>query len=311
MDDRATLDHIERNRERLLGQLDRQLAVVRDYVRGVDGRYSAGLYLYGPPGTGKTHTVRGVLEREVKRPYVYQRGHLTPVGLFELFEQNSDEVIVLDDLASVFKNDVALQILLSALERPTARDGGRVAKDRRMGQERRVVFRGGVVCVSNRVLHNDELLAAFKSRVHVLNYDPSDAQAGALILEIAGRGAPAVTPAEALEVARHAIAELLRVGCRFDLRLLVSKALPDYRQWRDGRTESDWRDLVSAAVEENLLAARAGGGALTREARKDGETAILRQILREHATLEARVRAWVERTGKSERAFYRRLAELQ
>ena len=43
MDDRATLDHIERNRERLLGQFDRQLAVVRDYVRGVDGRYSAGL----------------------------------------------------------------------------------------------------------------------------------------------------------------------------------------------------------------------------------------------------------------------------
>jgi hypothetical protein len=31
--------------------------------------------------------VWAVLENEIKEPYVYQRGHLTPLGLFELIEE--------------------------------------------------------------------------------------------------------------------------------------------------------------------------------------------------------------------------------
>ena len=54
---------------------------------------------------------------------------------------------------------------------------------------------------TNRELHDDELLGAFKSRVHTLNYDPSDAQLGALMLETAQRGPKGVRPEEALGVA--------------------------------------------------------------------------------------------------------------
>jgi hypothetical protein len=114
-----------------------------------------------------------VLEGEIQEPYTYQRGHLTPMGLFELIAEHPDEVIVLDDLAAVLKNDIALQILLSALEHPTSRDRSRVVKYRRQGREVRAVFRGGIVCISNKELHNEELLGAFKSRVHTLNYDPA------------------------------------------------------------------------------------------------------------------------------------------
>jgi hypothetical protein len=38
---------------------------------------------------------------------------------------------------------------------------------------------------------------------------------------------------------------------------------------------------------------------------------VLQEILGEHQSREERVRAWTKRTGKSERAFYRRLAEMQ
>ena len=112
------------------------------------------------------------------------------MGLFELIAAHADEVIVLDDLGAVLKSDVALQILLSALEHPTSRDRSRVVKYRRQGREDRAVFRGGIVCISNKELHDDELLGAFKSRVHTLNYDPTDAQLGALMLDIADRGWP-------------------------------------------------------------------------------------------------------------------------
>src|SRR5438067_366936 len=87
-----------------------------------------------------------------------------PVGqLFELLAEHPDEVIVLDDLGSLFKSDVALQLLLSALESPHGRDRGRVVRYKRQNHEECVVFRGGLICISNRELHDQELLGAFKS----------------------------------------------------------------------------------------------------------------------------------------------------
>src|SRR6516165_3053227 len=219
MSERATLQYILDNRGALLAELHRRQAIVRDYVRGVGRQYATGLYLFGRPGTAKTHTVRAVL-----------------------------------------KSDVALQILLSALEHPTSRDRSRVVKYRRQGREERAVFRGGIICISNRELHGDELLGAFQSRVHTLNYDPTDAQLGALMLDIADRGWPCgspnpeIGPEAARTVAHYLIGEMLRLSCPFDLRLLVNKAFPDYQQWKDGEAESDWRDLITASIEEHLVA---------------------------------------------------------
>lgn len=311
--EQLTLDLIETNRRTLLKDLHRRQGVVRDFVRGVAHGYRSGLYLFGPPGTAKTHTVRTVLEREIKEIYAYQRGHLTPMGLFGLIAEHPDETIVLDDLGHILKSDVALQLLLSALEGPTP--GGRPVIYRRQGKEERTMFRGGIICISNRELHDDEVLSAFKSRVHTLKYDPSDAQLGALMLAIAESGwptaRPTVTPQEAVSVARFLIGEMLRLRCRFDLRLFVCKALPDYQQWKDGETESDWRDLVTAAIEEQLVEIRhPRERPPSREARLEEEHAIVREILQEHETRQGQVHAWIERTGKSERAFYRRRAEI-
>jgi len=313
-----TLKHIEDNRSGLLAELHRRQAIVRDYVRGVGRQYSTGLYLFGRPGTAKTHTVRAVLEQEIREIFTYQRGHITPMGLFELIASHADEVIVLDDLGAILKSDVALQILLSALEHPTSRDRSRVVKYRRQGREERAVFRGGIVCISNRELHDDELLGAFKSRVHTLNYDPTDAQLGALMLDLADRGWPCgsvnpeIGPEEARKVAHYLIGEMLRLSCPFDLRLLVNKAFPDYQQWKDGEAESHWRDLITASIEEHLVAVtHADESPVSREQRKGEEHSILQEIIRDNPSRDQRVRAWIERTGKSERAFYRRLAEMR
>ncbi len=310
-----TFDAISERRNTLLDELRRRQAVVRDYVRAVAKQYATGLYLFGRPGTAKTHTVRDVLDQEIREPYAYQRGHLTPVGLFELIREHPDEVIVLDDLVTIFRSDIALQILLSALEHPTGRDRSRVVKYRRQGETLTTAFRGGIICITNRELHDDDLLGAFKSRVHTLNYDPSDAQLGALMLSLADRGWPAshpsITPGEAREVAGHLIGELLRVGARFDLRLFMDKALPDFQQWKDGEAESDWRDLVTASVEEHLSAVPGEPGRPSRAERKEDEHAVVREIVSEFPRREDRVQAWTSRTGKSERAFYRRLAEIQ
>jgi hypothetical protein len=318
VDESVSLQYILENRSALVPELNRRQAIVRDYVRGVARHYATGLYLFGRPGTSKTHTVRAVLEGEIREPYTYQRGHLTPMGLFELIAGQPYAVIVLDDLGAVLKSDVALQILLSALEHPTTRDRSRVVKYRRQGREDRAVFRGGIVCISNKELHDDEMLGAFKSRVHTLNYDPTDAQLGALMLDIADRGWPSgsgnpeINPESARTIAHYLIGEMLRLACPFDLRLLVNKAFPDYQQWKDGEAESDWRDLITASIEQHLVAVRhSPEQPVSREARKDEEHAIVQEIVQKHPCRDERVRVWIERTGKSERAFYRRLAEMR
>jgi hypothetical protein len=316
--DHMTLERIIENKLGYLAELRKRQAILRDYVRAVARQYAMGLYLHGRPGTAKTHTVRAVLEEEIREIYVYQRGHLTPMGLFELLAANPDEVIVLDDLGAILKSDVALQVLLAALEHPMGRDGSRIIKYRRQGEEQRAIFRGGMICVSNRELRDDDVLGAFKSRVHTLNYDPSDAQLGALMLDIADRGwpigaaNPEIEPEAAHTVVRYLIGEMLRLSCPFDLRLFVNKALPDYQQWKDGEAESDWRDLITASIEEHLVAVRhSEEPPVSREARKEEEQSIVQEIMRDHASRDERVRAWIKRTGKSERAFYRRLAEIR
>jgi hypothetical protein len=75
------------------------------------------------------------------------------VGLFELIAEHPDGMIVLDDLVTILRSDVALQILLSALEHPARDDRtrSRVVKYRRKGVEERVAFRGGIICIGNRM----------------------------------------------------------------------------------------------------------------------------------------------------------------
>src|SRR5688572_8340701 len=79
-----TLDYIIEHQQPLRQELWHRQGQLRDFVRAVLCKRATGLHVCGPPGTGKTHTVRDVLEREFAGAYTYQRGHLTPMGLFEL-----------------------------------------------------------------------------------------------------------------------------------------------------------------------------------------------------------------------------------
>ena len=122
MGETSTLQHIKDNRRTLLQGFRQRQAIVRDRVRAVARGYATGFYLYGGPGTAKTHTVRVVLEQEIKEIYTYLRGHLTALGLFEVLGANRDEVIVLDDLGAILQSVIALQILLAALEHSASPD---------------------------------------------------------------------------------------------------------------------------------------------------------------------------------------------
>jgi hypothetical protein len=301
------------NQDQLLSDLNRQQAVLRDLVRAAALNYSGGLYLFGPAGTGKTHAVRGVLQTEGVL-YAYRRGHVTPLGLYELLEEHAGGLVVLDDVGQIFRSEVALQILLAALE-PKREGAPRRVTHKTVRGESSFDFEGCVICISNLELHGDQLLEAFKSRVNVCCYAPPDDQLGAMMLALASQGwpvgRPTLTPEECREVASFTIREMLRRGGRFDLRVYLDKALPLRLQAKDDMAESHWEDLVAAAVTEHLtLPSHEPEAPASRAARLDRERELLGQILAQYPTRKAQVAAWVQVTGHSKRSFFARLAEL-
>ncbi len=95
------------------------------------------------------------------------------------------------------------------------------------------------------------------------------------------------------------------------MRLLVDKAFPDYLQHRDGQTETHWKDLVRATLDEQLIFIQYTQAApRTRQEIKEAEHEIIRKLVAEHDTRHDRIDAWMTLTGKSERAYYRRAAEI-
>ncbi len=161
------------NHDKHYEDLTRKVKVIKDRVRGVVHRQSNGLYLHGRPGTSKTFLVRSTLDM-LKVNYSHHSGHLTPIGLFDLLEENRDRIIVLDDVSAIFNQPIALQLLLAALG--NAHDGSktRYVRYKTAKETRSVPFTGGVICISNLSLdgHHQEVLAALKDRVFVINYEP-------------------------------------------------------------------------------------------------------------------------------------------
>ncbi len=298
--------------------LQRQLSVIRDRVRGVFYQQNNGLYLFGRPGTSKTHTVRVTLET-LAAPYDYHKGHITPIGLFDLIATNRDRTIVLDDVASVFNQPIGLQILLAALG--SSHDGSRVrmVRYKTAREDFSVPFSGGIIVITNLALHghHHEILAAIRDRVNMINYEPSDEQVEALIHKIAEQGVRGVLPEKCRMVAHFLLEECKRREIRPSVRLFVDKAIPDYALWESGRTETHWRDLIVSELEQQLVEIQHPQRDLRRAEQTEAERRIVLDIFMSYESRKERVEQWQRITAarfgqaKSLPAFYRRLKELK
>jgi len=284
-----------------LDQLEEKLAVIRDRVRGVALGNHAGFYLHGRPGTSKTHTVLTTLDRE-NIPHRPTTGHLTPIGLFDLLSDNPSGLIVLDDMAQILTQPIAVQLLLAALGNGPNK-GDRSIEYNRSGQRRQIWFSGGIIMISNFELE----VNAIKSRVHSVNYDPTDEQIAALIESLAEKGLSGLTPKTCQRVAEHVLSECLRLDYRPEVRLFVDKAIQDYKLWKNCETETHWQDLISCAIQERATELQHGLRPIGRTARIQTEKNLVAALVAKYETRAEQVAAWKEQTGKSKRAFYRRL----
>lgn len=293
---------------RALKSFDQKNCAIRDYVRLVAARNLGGLYICGPPGTSKTYTVESILQEE-DAPYVVVRSHVTPIGLYRTIAENPHSVIVLDDVSAIFKSTLGRQVLMAALgDTPT---GERWVEHHTASGSRRCLFQGGVIALSNILLGNDPISLALTSRCVALEYSPTQPEIKAVMRRIAMDGGYGLSPEELKEVVSFVIATSEEVGKALDLRNL-KKAAACYSGCK--ATESDWRSLATCAL---MHEAKVTGSVrpLRRDERKAKEQSFVIELVErgrsEGWTMYQCVQVWMEKTAKSERAFYRRKQEVE
>jgi hypothetical protein len=291
-----------------LKDLQQQHSLIRDRIRAVVHGNATGLYLHGRPGTSKTFLVETTL-KGLAVPYVPHRGVITANGFLELLKAYPQSTIVLDDVSALFKDQRALQMLLAALGSPP--DGSRIRRVSHAtayGSEA-IDFSGGVVAISNLPLegHASEVLAALRDRVHVIGYEPPDAQMEAFIYHLAG-GSPKGVPAmEANMIASFLVTACRESEVRPSVRLFMDKAVKDYLFWKEGHSECHWQDLIRSSVAEQLVPQQHCLRDVSRKEKADTEKRLAQAIYSQFLTRAEREQAWRERVGTSPKAFYRRL----
>jgi hypothetical protein len=230
----------------LLRDLQKKFQLMEDRVSSVVHGYHTACYLVGRPGTSKTFTVKKELER-LAVPWLLQNARLTPMGLFSILAEHSEHVVVLDDVSSLFGNDQAMQILLAALDGEPKKP--RTVSYRSKDIDMKVIFTGAIIAISNVPLRCDPLARALGSRVVQLEHEPSDEEIAAFMRHLAAKGADDISSDECMEVSEFIISETLGQKLRLDLRHL-NKAWQDYRQWRDKKAKSHWKDLVRTSLKK-------------------------------------------------------------
>lgn len=297
-----------------LYELERLKAVVRDRVRDVAARRHTSAYLFGPRGTSKTYLVRTTLD-DIGEQYVYHSGHLTPMGYFDLLGEHADDTLVLDDVGSLFRDRIGQQMLLASLGTQYSGEWSRVIRYRRRNKDEAVNFSGGLVAISNIQLHASEVMDAIKSRTKPLCWNPSEPQLAAMMREAVKDGwtkdGMILTAQECGEVVDFVVSQCRRFNARLDLRLLFDGALPDFAASKAEEHEAHWKDHTIMAIREQIRRPQYSGAAKTRAERVELERRIAERIRAAHNTRREQVEAWVQETGKSERAFDRRSAEMR
>jgi hypothetical protein len=295
-----------------LENLHRQQSLIKDRIRAVVHHEANGVYLHGRPGSSKTYLVRTTLDSLDQR-YAYSNGHLTPVGLFDLIEENPQSVIVLDDVSAIFEQPKALQILLAALGTPHDGSRTRTVRYKTATVDKVAYFDGSIIAISNLRLagHANAVLEALQDRVHVMAFEPSDLEVEAGIYEIAGKSPREVVANDAVEVADFLLEQCRSMGLRPSVRLFMDKALPDFRLWKAENSESHWHDLVRSSVRQMVIPQQRGLRDLTRKDQIASERNIVREICSAYSSPKERVKAWRAKTRKGQSAFYRRFKELE
>jgi hypothetical protein len=291
-----------------LRALEPKLTLIRDRVRGVAKSLHTGLYLWGDGRTSKSYTALEALQ-QLKADYVVHNSRMTGRGLVDALQRLPSSVHVIEDCESIFDDKRAWGVLRSALwsqsrKRPMEREISWTA----FRTDIRFVFTGGIILIANKQLETLPELAALATRITVLQLVATFAEVAALMRSVALQGftfgQDFVTPNECMEVAEHVIDRMRSLARPLDMRVFVN-GVKDYLQCKTGHSDTDWKDLIETRLRRTTVLRERRVVVMSREA------SIAYELSQMDISSAERMRLWKEKTGKSARAYWRRLKDLE
>jgi hypothetical protein len=167
----------------------------------VIGGVTPSLLVTGIAGIGKTYIVKNRFIANDKLEgddYHFVSGHSSPLGLYRFLYEHQNSTVVFDDCDSVFKDEIAVNILKSALDSYAVRKinwlSGKLPDD----LENNFNFEGQIIFISN--MNSSRIDEAVKSRTLVLDLQLSRIEICDYIEKIAEAIEPKMKLSDKLEV---------------------------------------------------------------------------------------------------------------
>jgi hypothetical protein len=135
--------------------LEENYANVEKYIQGICKGEFRSVIVNGPPGVGKSFSVDAYLQQYAQEDaYKVVAGHMTPLSLYgNLYQyRHAGDVLVLDDIDSVFSKIEGINLLKAAMDtKPVRRINWESSSATvvSMGLPAGFEFRGSVVLISN------------------------------------------------------------------------------------------------------------------------------------------------------------------
>jgi hypothetical protein len=135
--------------------LEENYANVEKYIQGICKGEFRSVIVNGPPGVGKSFSVDAYLQQYAQEDaYKVVAGHMTPLSLYgNLYQfRHAGDVLVLDDIDSVFSKLEGINLLKAAMDtKPVRRINWESSSATviSMGLPAGFEFRGSVVLISN------------------------------------------------------------------------------------------------------------------------------------------------------------------
>jgi hypothetical protein len=135
--------------------LEENYANVEKYIQGICKGEFRSVIVNGPPGVGKSYSVDTYLQQYAEEgSYKVAAGHMTPLSLYgNLYQyRNVGDVLVLDDIDSVFSKIEGINLLKAAMDtKPVRRINweSSSAVVMNLGLPSHFEFKGSVVLISN------------------------------------------------------------------------------------------------------------------------------------------------------------------
>ncbi len=290
----------------LLAGIEDRAKTVRTRVRSVALAYTHSLFLYGPGGHGKSHIVQTELDEVPgKGKWKQYKGDMSSRGMIDKLEEYPEAVHVLEDMEKTFKQEEMQSVLRAAMTSP--KGGPRRITDTKHKRDVDFVFSGGIIILSNDPIdYRYGRLGAIASRTHPMLWRLSVPELAAMMRHIALAGFKGISSIECMEVADYLTGELesRQRDTKVDLRIYCEGALPDYLQWKEGKSAAHWTKVVQARIQ----------GAPISEGRDDRlarQREIACQIQCGGKTTDEKIALWKKRTSLGKSAFYDRLKEAE